>query len=253
MFRSTWVIHWRDARYRNYFRGCAIALFVAAHAVAAGLTTKAAKKSIVLHNGVRDVRLATPTVQPDHHAPTILLVARVQAWKGQEMAIRMLAEPVLAGSTPRAVLQIVGTEPPGEEGEYLPGLRQLAAELRVLDQVQFLGERSDVPEILARADVVLNLSQQPDPFPLATLEAMSAGSAIVAGALGGLPEMLADTGILVSPRDPVEVATAVAMLLSNEAARADLASRARTRWELCFSSDRHKEGLAALFAAIQAS
>jgi glycosyltransferase involved in cell wall biosynthesis len=214
-------------------------------AVRDAMVGAARAKCEVLPNGIEDVEpLGLAKAQP----PVILLVARIQSWKGQDMAIRMLADPALRLHESQPVLDLVGAEPPGEEGVYIPALRELATKLGVADRVHFLGQRSDVRELVSRASVVLNVSQRPDPFPLSTLEAMREGAAIVAGRLGGLPEMLADAGALADPHSEGALAAEAATLLSDVGSARLLGGRARARWETNYSAVVHETRLRALFA-----
>ena len=165
------------------------------------------------------------------------------------MAIRMLADPALRNHPQHPVLRLIGAEPPGEEGAYVPLLRELAEHLGIAERVELLGQRDDIPSQIRGAAVVLNVSQQPDPFPLSALEAMRGGAAIVAGRLGGLPEMIGDAGVLADPHSPSELAKSVATLLRSPQERARLGRRARERWASEFSSDRHRAELAKLFVS----
>ena len=72
-----------------------------------------------------------------------------------------------------------------------------------LDRVHFLGHRPDVPDILAAADVWVMPSLS-EGLPLALLEAMFAGKAIVASSVGGIPEVIEPErdGLLVPPERP---------------------------------------------------
>lgn len=223
------------------------------HAVRQGLWGQAAGKSKVLYNGVPDVAESshqTPRGANSSQAPPyVLLVARIQRWKGQDMAIRMFAQPVLRDHPEQPVLRLIGAEPPGEEGVHLPLLRRLAQQLGISDRVELFGERHDIPAQISGATVVLNVSQLPDPFPLSALEAMRSGAAIVAGRLGGLPEMIGPAGILADPYSPVELAKAVARLLDSPDERACLGRQARERWASRFSSECHRRELTKLFLA----
>ena len=72
------------------------------------------------------------------------------------------------------------------------------------DAVHLLGVREDVPDILRSLDVVV-LPSDSEGSPIALIEAMVAGRAIVASRVGGMPWILDDgaCGVLVPPRSPV--------------------------------------------------
>ena len=70
-----------------------------------------------------------------------------------------------------------------------PGPAQLEAEIRRLGlpTVVLAGDRDDVADVLARADVFV-LSSRSEGLPLSILEAMAAGLPVVASSVGGVPE-----------------------------------------------------------------
>jgi glycosyltransferase involved in cell wall biosynthesis len=79
--------------------------------------------------------------------------------------------------------------------------------------VRFLGSVSDVPALLRQARVSV-LSSVSEGVPLTVLEAMASGLPVAATAVGGIPEVVIDgaTGLLVPPRDPAALASALLRL-----------------------------------------
>lgn len=61
------------------------------------------------------------------------------------------------------------------------------------NQVKILGQRWDVPDLLDTADIFI-LPSELEPFGLAIAEAMAKGLPVIASAVGGIPEVLGDTG-----------------------------------------------------------
>lgn len=92
--------------------------------------------------------------------------------------------------------------------------------------VRLLGRRSDVPDLLAAADVFVMTSRW-EGSPLVVQEAMAAGVPVVATAVGGVPALTGDGAVLVSPGDPEAVARAVGALLDDPGERVALIERAR--------------------------
>jgi glycosyltransferase involved in cell wall biosynthesis len=90
------------------------------------------------------------------------------------------------------------------------------------------------------ADVVVSPSIWPEPFSRVILEAMWAGRAVVATAVGGSPEQVEDgvTGLLVPPGDARALAGAVAALLRDPARRARMGAAGAARAAAMFSEER---------------
>ena len=98
-------------------------------------------------------------------------------------------------------------------------LRRLARRLGVYDRLFLHGRvsREDMPALLRSADVVV-CAPWYEPFGIVPLEAMACGRAVVATAVGGQIDSVADgvTGVLVPPRDPASLAAALQALLADE-------------------------------------
>ncbi|WP_347353420.1 glycosyltransferase family 4 protein [Intrasporangium sp.] len=105
----------------------------------------------------------------------------------------------------------------------------------------FVGERDDV-EAWLRAATVLVLTSRWEARALVVQEAMAAGVPVVVPAVGGLPGLVGDAGVLVAPGDPAATATAVDELLRDPSRRAHLAARGRERartWDTPEQEARH--------------
>lgn len=89
--------------------------------------------------------------------------------------------------------------------------------------VRFLGARTDVPDLLAAADVFV-LPSRREGLGIAALEAMALARPVVASRVGGLADAVVDgrTGILVPPGDAIALADAIERLLRDEALRTAL-------------------------------
>lgn len=93
--------------------------------------------------------------------------------------------------------------------------------------VRLLGERADVADLLAAADIFA-LSSAWEARSFAVQEAMLAGCAVVVPRVGGLPDLVRDTGIVVSP-DAGALAAGIKRLIDDPTERATLAAAARAR------------------------
>lgn len=117
---------------------------------------------------------------------------------------------------------------------------ELEAEHRALklgDTVRFLGFRDDTTDLLRAADLFV-ISSYLEGLGTSILDAMAAGLAVVATRVGGIPEIVEHqaTGILVPPRDPEALATAILDLAGDGARRTALGARGRERAR-AFSAD----------------
>ncbi len=106
----------------------------------------------------------------------------------------------------------------------------LAAKQRAIgldERFRFLGHRDDAFRLLAAADVFVLASHQ-EGLPVALMEAMSVGAAIVATAVGGVPQVITDevNGLIVPPGDPLALADAIERICSDPALRRRLGSQA---------------------------
>jgi glycosyltransferase involved in cell wall biosynthesis len=107
---------------------------------------------------------------------------------------------------------------------------------------RLLGERADVPELLASFDVFAFPSLF-EGLCLAVIEAQAAGVPVVATPVGGIRETVVDgeTGVLVPTRDPEALATAIRRLLEDRPAAAGMAEEAKRRVRERFSVERMVE------------
>lgn len=102
-------------------------------------------------------------------------------------------------------LEIAGTGPDEEK------LKALTEELGLSDKVFFLGNVQDIPGLLKTKHILL-LSSVSEACPMVILEAMAAGLPIIATKVGGVPELVADNGILVESKDEDGFAEAMVTL-----------------------------------------
>ena len=149
----------------------------------------------------------------------ILQASRMQSWKGQRLLIESLA--LLDPGAPWICWIAGGAQRPSEIA-YEQELKDLAAKLKIAERVRFLGQRADVPDLLAAADVFCQPNLGPEPFGIVFIEALSAGLPVVATAMGGAMEIVDERcGQLVSP-EPHLLAKALARLVNEERTRQEL-------------------------------
>lgn len=172
----------------------------------------------------------------------VLTVARFTAQKGYSELIRAANDivPKVAGIR----FLLVG------DGPERRNMKSLADELGLSAAVVFLGERQDVPELLAAAELFI-LPSHFEGLPLAILEAMAMGLAIVATRIGGTMEALGqDYPWLAEPGDTAGLATLVSEALENEEARRSLGGKNKARFEADFQASRMARETADLYSAL---
>ncbi len=113
------------------------------------------------------------------------------------------------------------------DGPTREALERIARSLALEDRVHFLGRRTDVFPLMRQADAIA-LPSRHEGHPLALLEAMALGKAVVASAVGGVPESVRDgeTGLLVPSEDAAALARALARLRDDAALRRRLGAAA---------------------------
>jgi glycosyltransferase involved in cell wall biosynthesis len=172
------------------------------------------------------------------------MVAQITPWKAQDDAIRML--DLLRAGGREARLLLIGTAKFVSKAtrfdnlEFLDGLHRLVAQLGLGRQVEFLGEREDVPRLLRALDLLLMPSWE-EPFGRAAIEAMAMGTPVAATSVGGPPEIVRDgsDGLLLPPRNPRAWADAVAPLLADAERRERMGLSGRKRAVTSFGAPVH--------------
>ena len=212
----------------------------------------AREKMHVVPNGIDLTRL--PAFSLDRQAaraaaglePERRLVAHIGRLEPQkDFSSFLRAAAMVADELPDVDFLVVG------EGGERTTLEALAARLGLGARVRFTGLRHDVPALLAGVDV-LALTSLFEGFPNVVLEAMATGAIAVATDVGGCWELLVpdETGILVPPRAPEAVASAVLRVLSDPILSRRLAAAARRRVETAFGVDLMAERTVATYLTL---
>ena len=158
-------------------------------------------------------------------APNTALVGTAALMRPQKaLGVLIAAHARVVSALPDTHLILAG------DGECRPDLERQVRELGIGANTHFLGLRRDVDSILESLDVAA-MSSDFEGTPLFAFECMASGTPLVASAVGGLPDVVDDgrTGLLVSPRRPDELATALISLLLDPGRRRSLAAQAASR------------------------
>ncbi len=149
--------------------------------------------------------------------PRLLIARHLEPIYDVETGLR--AFQILRARYPTAVLDVAGSGPERERLERLSGELGLARSVRFLGQV----ENETMPSLYQSTDIALNPSLV-DNMPISVLEALASGVPVVSTSSGGIPAMVkaGEEAVLVAPRDPKAMASAVAALWESPERRAAL-------------------------------
>ncbi len=181
----------------------------------------------LLPNGIPD---RTPTPGRDvrselgipRAAPVVGIVASLTPVKAIDVLIRAAAD--LVPRHPDLRVLITGDGP--ERG----ALQDLIIRLNLNHAVRLLGPRADVRDVLTAVDIGVCCSTS-EGSPLSVLEYMQQGLPVVATAVGGVPDLIEHgvNGLLVPPRSPDALASAIATLLADREQMRVMGKRAQER------------------------
>lgn len=213
-----------------------------------------AAKVHVIPNGVDTDRFRPQPVNEALRAelklgPTdrvVAIVAALRPEKNHAMLLQAIAR--VRRNLPNVKLLVVG------EGPERARIEQLAAELGIVDAVRMLGNRGDVSDVLAAADI-FGLSSHMEANPVSILEALACEVPVVAPRVGSIPETVRDgeTGYLIEAGDADAMAWRIEELLGDESERQRLGKAGRRLVVESWSLDGMVRGYERLFAEIYTS
>ena len=173
----------------------------------------------------------------------ILMVGRLARQKRPDVALRAFATARM--QIPEAELFVVG------DGPQRGGSEQLAASLGIEGAVHFLGNRDDIPALLAQSECAL-LASDYEGSPLAVLEAMAASVPVAATAAGGTVDLVeaGRTGALADKGDARGLAAALVHVLEDPMRAARLGAEGRRKVEADYSHSRMVHRLVSLYEGL---
>jgi glycosyltransferase involved in cell wall biosynthesis len=177
--------------------------------------------------------------------PLVGTVGRLHPQKAQ--AELVAAAPRVLVAHPDATFVIAG------EGVLRPELERQIAELGLRDRVLLLGQRDDVPDVMASLDVFA-LTSTYEGLCLVVIEALALARPVVATPVGGIRETVLDdeTGVLFPVGDTIALAAALIRLLSDPNTRARLGEAGRERVGALYALERMVEGTIAVYERLLA-
>ncbi len=157
-------------------------------------------------------------------APLIVNIGMIRPDKGQTQLAEAAALVVAQRPDARFIFVGKGTG----KGTREARLREVINAAGIADKVFMAGYRWNTPEILAAADIVAIASLHTEASPIVLREAFACGRAVVATAVGDVPEVMVDgeNGLLVNPGSPLELATAILRFIDDDALRLRCANNA---------------------------
>jgi len=180
--------------------------------------------------------------------PIIAATSRLDPEKGHETLLE--AMHVVASQHPDCRLLIAGTASVNQPSRHA-ALQRRISELKLDEKVRLLGFRRDMPRLLAAGDICV-LPADAEACGRVLFEAMAMAKTLVATASGGTPEIVVDgvTGLLVPPRNPVALAEALLVLLTDPARRQALGTAGRERAVKQFSIHAHVRQTMAVYVDV---
>lgn len=178
-----------------------------------------------------------------HDAPLIGIVGRLAPVKDHATFLRAAA--LVVREEPAARFLIAGS------GPLRDALRQAVARLNLQEHVRFLDSQSEAAPVFAALDVVVVTSRYEGCCNV-ILEGMAMGKPVIATAVGGNPELVipGETGLLIPPEDPQNLADAILHLLQDPDRARAMGQAARRRIEEHFTLERMAEQTDQFYQAI---
>jgi glycosyltransferase involved in cell wall biosynthesis len=197
--------------------------------------------SIVVYPGVNVADFRVNRVP--HVGVVVGTACRLELIKGLRYLVEAIA--ILSNEFPTLRLEIAG------DGSLREALNKHASSLGVSGVVSFLGWREDMPLVMASWDIFV-LPSLDEGFGVAALEAMAAELPVIASAVGGLPELIGDgeSGLLVSPGAPAELASCIRDLMNDRQRRLSMGIAGRQRALQHFSVSEMVDRMIAVYGEI---
>lgn len=184
------------------------------------LGTVAPRKIVTVYNAAAPLREPAIAELPPKSGFTLVFVGRLQPVKN--LSLMLNAFRIALNSQPSLRLWIVG------DGSERAALEQLARSLNIPEQVTFWGQQMDVAPFFAAADAFI-MSSKSEGLPLSLLQALSLGVPAIVPDVGGMPEVVRQTGsgYIVPPAAPDAMAAAILKMANSAAERNLFSSNAR--------------------------
>jgi glycosyltransferase involved in cell wall biosynthesis len=177
-------------------------------------------------------------------------VGTIEPRKGLKVLAQAAA---LLGDEPAIHFIVVGDSKPGADA-YKREVLEIVEKKGMQGRFSFLSWRKDVPEILASSDIFCHPASI-EAFGMVILEAMASGLPVIATEVGEIPDMVEQgvSGRLVEAGDSHALATAIAELATDDAARKRMGQAGRARVRSLYSLELQVRRIAGLYAGALSS
>lgn len=164
----------------------------------------------------------------------VSIIGRITPLKGHTYFLQSMAKALR--QVPNIKIWIIGDAPVKKE-LYKEELEILVKRLGLRERVEFLGNRRDIPELLAKTDCLVLSTITEEAFGRVILEAQAAGVPVVATRVGGVVDIIDDnkTGLLVLPKDIDTMARAVVKILRDKKLAERLTAEAQKKLRAKFT------------------
>jgi len=158
----------------------------------------------------------------------VAAVGNIREWKGQHVVLNGLLAMQPAARAQLCVVFVGAVR--DEDCEYHAGLLRTVAEHGLEDVVRFVGSRTDVPDIMATADIMVHSSILAEPGGTVVIESMTFGAPVVVANKGGHLDYLTEgTGVSYDVNKPEELAAHLQRLGNDPDARRTMSAAAKAR------------------------
>ncbi|WP_347987291.1 glycosyltransferase family 4 protein [Methylomonas sp. AM2-LC] len=177
----------------------------------------------------------------------LVLVGRINRWKGQHLLVNAVEILWHKGIRNLKIL-FVGSVVPGQEN-FLTDLEAAIDKSHAKQCFIIQSFTEDIWTIWDACDIGVIPSTEPEPFGMVALEAMASSKAVIAANHGGLAEIVLtdETGLLVTPNDPIELASAINRLAGDAAIRQNMGRAAYNRYASDFTLTKYVKNITQIY------